>query len=86
MASSAPFWLRHCASATPIYLSGFVRYQYLVEITAMAENLASHKYDVAKGITIGSAFLTKAGYSSFNEIQNLSDFLKLTFFSENHHR
>ena len=35
----------------------------------MAENPASHKYDVAKGTSTGNAFFVKAGYSSFTEIQ-----------------
>jgi len=30
------------------------------------KNLASHKYNIVKGITIGSAFSTKPRYSSFN--------------------
>jgi len=42
----------------------------------MAKNTASHKYDIEKRITIRSAFLAKAGYSSFNEIQKLSDLLE----------
>jgi len=41
----------------------------------MAENPTSRKYDVAKRITIRSAFLAKAaGYSSFNEIQKTVGF------------
>jgi len=51
----------------------------LVEITAMTENLYSHKYDGEKGTTIGSAFLTYAGYSSFNQIQKFVGFPEVNF-------
>jgi len=45
----------------------------------MAENPVSHKCDMAKGITIGSTFLAKAGYSSFNEIQKFVEYSELNF-------
>jgi len=48
----------------------------LVLITIMVEYPALNKYNAMKRKTIHRAFLTKAGYSSFNEIQKLSDFLK----------
>ena len=38
----------------------------------IAENPASHKYDVAKEITISNAFFVTAGYSSFNESQKFA--------------
>jgi len=40
----------------------------------MVKYPATHKYDVAKRITIRSAFLTKAGYLSFIEIQKFVGF------------
>jgi len=42
---------------TWIYLWRLIRYRYLVLITAMEENPASHIYDREKGITTGSASL-----------------------------
>jgi len=40
-----------------MYLSGFVHYQYLVEIAAtIAKTVASRKYDLAKGITTPALF------------------------------
>ena len=41
-------------------LLAFIRDQYLALLTAETENLASHKYDVAKGITIRSVFFRQS--------------------------
>ena len=38
-------------------------------MTAVAENPASHKYDVGKGTSIRKALFVKAGYSSFKKFQ-----------------
>ena len=50
----------------------------------MTENPALHKYDVAKGITIYTAFFFTVEYSSFNEIQTFAGFSKLDFLSKNY--
>ena len=49
-------------------------------MTAMAENPASHKYDVAKGTSIHNAFFVKAKYSSFNKIKKFVGMTELNFF------
>ena len=53
-------------TATRISLSMFIRDRYLVLMTAITENPASHKYNVEKGITICSTFFFKAGNLPFN--------------------
>jgi len=53
----------------------FIRYRYLFSSTTKAENPASHRCDVVKVMTIGRAFVTKAGYSLFHEIQKLVEFV-----------
>ena len=60
---------RFFETATLISLSTSIRDQYLVLMTAMAENTALHKYDEAKGTSTRNAFFLKPGYSSFTEIQ-----------------
>ena len=66
-------------TATLIFLSTSIRACYLVLITAMAENPASYKYDVAKRTSIRNALFIKAGYSSFNEIQKFVRLTELNF-------
>ena len=65
-------------TATLISLSTSIRDRYLVLMTAMAENPASHKYDVAKGTSTRNAFFVKAGYSSFTEIQKQVQFIQFS--------
>ena len=66
-------------TATRISLSTSIRDQYLVLMTAMAENPASHKYDEAKGTSICNAFFVKTGYSLFNEIHKFVRLTELNF-------
>ena len=47
---------------TAIYDSRLIRYQHFVLIAVMAEYPASHKYGVAKWITIRNAFSAKVGF------------------------
>jgi len=56
----------------PHTLTRFLRCQYLVLITAMAENPASHKDDAVKGITIRSVFKPKLGIRHSMKSKNLS--------------
>jgi len=74
---------RICETAKPMSLSRFICDRYLVLITAMAENLASHKYDVEKGITIiRNIFSLELDNRRSMKCKNLPDLrnsLKLSF-------
>ena len=61
-------------TAARVSLLTFFRDQYLALMTAITENPASHKCDVARGITICRTFIVKVRYSSFNEIQTFIEF------------
>jgi len=65
------------------FTSRFIRYlQYLVISTVMAKDPVSPKYYMSKGITTGSAFLAKTGYSPFNDIQKFVEFPEVKFLSK----